>query len=274
MLKPRLIPVLLLKNGILVRSKTFSFHQHTGDPLGQVERYTAWKADELIYLDISREGTHDFRQSMSVIGTTSSGRDMPATMTDDPVAVIRHVSEKCMIPLTVGGHIRTIGDIRVRLQNGADKVSINTRALEDPGFITEAAKAFGSQAIVVCIDALRDATTGAYDVCSGFGKTKTGRDPVAWAKEAEERGAGEILLQPIDRDGMGQGYDKDLITAVAEAVSIPVIALGGVGTFDHFVEGLKAGASAVAAANIFLFSEQSVIKAKKRMKEMGVDVRL
>lgn len=273
MLKPRLIPVLLLKNGILVRSRTFSFHQHTGDPLGQVERYTAWKADELIYLDISREGTHDFRQSMSVIGTTSSGRDMPATMTDDPVAVIRHVSEKCMIPLTVGGHIRTISDIRIRLQNGADKVSINTQALENPGFITEAAKAFGSQAIVVCIDARRN-PDGTYDVCSGFGKKSTGRDPVAWAKEAEERGAGEILLQSIDRDGMSQGYDLDLIAAVSEAVSIPVIALGGVGTFDHFAEGLKSGASAVAAANIFLFSEQSVIKAKKRMKEMGVDVRL
>jgi cyclase len=273
MLKPRLIPVLLLKNGILVRSKTFTFHQHTGDPLGQVERYTAWKADELIYLDISRNNTHDFRQTMSVIGTTSSQKNLPATMTNDVISVIRYVSEKCMIPLTVGGKIRTIEDIRIRLANGADKVSINTQALEDPSFIDEAARAFGSQCIVVCVDVKRN-FDGNCEVYKNFSKEPTGLSPVDWCKEAERRGAGEILLQSIDRDGTGTGYDVDLISEVSHSVSIPIIALGGVGTFAHFIEGLRAGTTAVAAANIFHFSEQSVLNAKKVMRQAGIDIRL
>lgn len=275
MLKPRLIPVLLLKNGVLVRSKTFSFHQHTGDPLGIVERFTAWKADELIYLDINRDDTHDFRETMHVIGTTSSGKDIGATMTNNFIDIIRSVSERCMIPLTVGGKIRTLEDIRTRLKNGADKVSINTQSIDDPSFIDAAAKMFGNQCIVVCVDVKFDSTKGIHEVCKKFGKTGTGMDPVAWCKEAEKRGAGEILLQSIDRDGTGQGYDLPLISRVADAVSIPVIALGGVGTFDHFVEGLTKGhASAVAAANIFHFSEQSIVKAKQYMKTSGIDVRL
>lgn len=275
MLKPRLIPVLLLKNGVLVRSKTFSFHQLTGDPLGQVERYTAWKADELIYLDINRDDTHDFRETMHVIGTTSSGKDMPATMTNNFIDIIKHVSQRCMIPLTVGGKIRTLEDIRIRLKSGADKVSINTKALEDPSFIEQAAKEFGNQCIVVSVDVRFDPSNGKHEVVSGFGKQPTGHDPVAWCREAEKRGAGEILLQSVDRDGTGQGYDIPLIRAVSDAVTIPVIALGGVGTFDHLVQGLTEGhASAVAAANIFHFSEQSVIKAKKHMKTAGIDVRL
>lgn len=274
MLKPRLIPVLLLKNGILVRSRTFTFHQHTGDPLGQVERYTAWKADELIYLDISRDDTHDFRQTMNVIGTTSSGKNVPATMTNDIIEIVRHVSEKCMIPLTVGGKIRSIDDIRVRLANGADKVSINTQALEDPSFIDRAARAFGSQCVVVCVDVRRDPQRGTYEVMKRFGGEPTGLSPVEWCKEAERRGAGEILLQAIDRDGTGTGYDLPLIRSVAESVSIPVIALGGVGSFSHFVEGLRAGAAAVAAANIFHFSEQSVIRAKQTLADAGIDIRL
>jgi len=275
MLKPRLITVLLLKNGVLVRSNTFSFHQHTGDPVGQVERFTAWKADELIYLDINRDDVHDFRQTMHVIGTTCSKKDLEATMTNDIIDIIREVSKRCMIPLTVGGKIRTLDDIRIRLKNGADKVSINTQALEDPSFIEKAAEAFGSQCIVVCVDVKKDAMTGKHEVYKHFGKEKTGLDPVEWCKEAERRGAGEILLQSIDRDGIGEGYDNDIIRRVADAVSIPVIALGGVGKFEHFVEGLKkGGASAVAAANIFFFHEQSVIKAKKHMAACGIDVRL
>ncbi|MDO8468833.1 MAG: imidazole glycerol phosphate synthase cyclase subunit [Candidatus Peribacter sp.] len=275
MLKPRLIPVLLLKNGILVRSKNFTFHQHTGDPLGQVERYTAWKADELIYLDINRDDTHDFRETMSVIGSTSSNKNIPATMTNDVVSVIRSVSEKCMIPLTVGGKIRSIDDIRVRLANGADKVSINTQALDNPSFIDHAARTFGNQCIVVCIDVKRDPGTGVCEVYKHFGRDPAGMKPIAWAKEVERRGAGEILLQSIDRDGTGTGYDLALIRSVAESVSIPVIALGGVGKFSDFVAGLKEGrASAVAAANIFHFSEQSIIHAKQEMQASGIDVRL
>lgn len=275
MLKPRLIPVLLLKNGVLVRSRTFSFHQLTGDPLGQVERFTAWKADELIYLDINRDDTHDFRETMHVIGTTSSGKNIPATMTNDFVSIIRSVSERCMIPLTVGGKIRTLDDIRIRLKNGADKVSINTQALAEPSFVDEASRTFGAQCIVVCVDVKEDAEQGTHEVYSAFGKRPTGLSPVDWCRELERRGAGEILLQSIDRDGTGQGYDLALIRSVADAVSIPVIALGGVGRVEHFTEGLREGhASAVAAANIFHFTEQSVINAKKHLKQAGIDVRL
>ena len=275
MLRPRLIPVLLLKDGALVRSRTFSFHQFTGDPLGQVERFTDWRADELIYLDINREGSHDYRETMHVIGSTSSRKDLPATMTNDVVEIIRLVSEKCMIPLTVGGKVRSLDDIRIRLKNGADKVSINTKALEDPAFITEAAKAFCNQCIVVSVDVKFDPATGKHEVFKSFGKEPTGLDPVTWCKEAERLGAGEILLQSIDRDGTGKGYDLPLIKNVADAVSIPVIALGGVGKFEHLIEGLRNGhASAVAAANIFHFSEHSVINAKKAMYSAGVPVRL
>lgn len=275
MLKPRLIPVLLLKNGILVRSRTFTFHQHIGDPIGQVERFTAWKADELIYLDINRDESHDYRETMHVIGTTSSQRELPATMTNDFISIVRAVSEKCLVPLTVGGKIRTIEDIRVRLKNGADKVSINGQGLEDPGFIDRAAKAFGSQCIVVCVDVKVDPATGKHEVFKRFGREPTGLEVTEWCREAERRGAGEILLQSIDRDGTGQGYDIPLIRKVVDAVSIPVIALGGAGTFEHLVEGLRDGhATAVAAANIFHFTEHSVVHAKEYMKRAGIDVRM
>lgn len=275
MLKPRLIPVLLLKNGILVRSRTFDFHQSTGDPIGQVERYTAWKADELIYLDITRDGTHDYRRVMSVVGSTSSRKNIEATIVNSFTDVINCVSQKCMIPLTAGGKIRTLDDIRAYLKNGADKVSINTQAVKDPAFIELAAQKFGSQCIVVSVDVRRDPNTNNYEVYANFGKQQTGLHPIGWCREVERRGAGEILLNSIDRDGTGMGYDLELIRMVTDSVSIPVIALGGVGKFEHLVEGLKeGGADAVAAANIFHFTEHSIIHAKKYMELAGVDVRV
>ncbi len=275
MLKPRLIPVLLLKNGILVRSKNFDFHQSTGDPIGQVERFVAWKADELIYLDISREGAHDYRETMQVVGSTSSRKDLEATTSGDFIDVVKAVAKVCTIPFTVGGKIKTLEDIRARLKNGADKVSVNTIALENPSFITEAAEKFGSQCIVVSMDVKYNSHSNTHEVYKNFGKESAELDPVMWAKEIEKKGAGEILLQSIDRDGAGNGYDLPLIKKVSESVSIPVIALGGVGTFQHLVEGLILGeASAVAAANIFHFTEQSIINAKKHMREAGIDVRM
>ena len=275
MLTTRLIPVLLYKSGILVRSRTFTLHQATGDPITQVERLTAWKADELIYLDISRDAVYDFRQTMNVIGPTSSSRDLFATMQNNFIDVVREVSKICRIPLTVGGKIRTIEDIRVRLEAGADKVSINTEALRRKEFIREAAEAFGSQCIVISIDVKFDQEKNRWAVYRDFGKVRTGLDPATWAKEAVQYGAGEILIQSIDRDGTGRGYDLDLVREVVREVSVPVIALGGVGEFEHLVEGIKRGeASAVAAANIFHFSEQSVINAKEYMKKKGINVRL
>ena len=272
MLKPRLIPVLLFKNGVLVRSQHFEFFQSTGDPIGQVERFTQWKADELIYLDISRDNVYNAQGTMQNIGSTTSGKDMGAAASDNFIEVIQAVAQKCFVPLTVGGKIRTIDDIRVRLKSGADKVSINSAALENPSFITEAAQVFGSQCIVVSID-VRKSPDG-WEVYSHYGEHATGLSVVEWATKVASLGAGEILLGSIDRDGAGEGYDIELVSAVASAVSIPVIALGGVGKFQHFVEGLQSGASAIAAANIFHFTEQSVINAKRFLQSSGVAVRL
>lgn len=275
MLTTRLIPVLLYKNGIVVRSRTFSLHQATGDPITQVERLTAWKADELIYLDISRDEIYDLRQTMNVIGPTSSRKDLSVTMQENFIDIVSEISRKCRIPLTVGGKIRTVEDVRARLKAGADKVSINTAALDNPNFIREVAEAFGSQCVVVSIDVKFDPEKGSWEVFSTFGKKGRGLDPVSWAHEAVRCGAGEILIQSIDRDGTSKGYDLPLIRLVAEAVPVPVIALGGVGEFSHLVEGVKGGgASAVAAANIFHFTEQSVIHAKEYMKTKGINVRL
>jgi cyclase len=274
MLKPRLIPVLLLKNGILVKSRLFSFHQLTGDPISQVERFTDWKADELIYLDISREGGHGKDETMSLIGSQTSQKDLSLEETQSFVDIIKKVGEKCTIPLTAGGGVKSLSDISVLLKNGADKVSINTKVIEDPEFIKQAAEKFGSQCIVISIDVKRDEKTGELKVYKNFGSEETGLNPVEWSKKVEELGAGEILLNSIDRDGTGKGYDIELIKIVSEAVKIPVIALGGVGKFEDFKDGLSAGASAVAAANIFHFTEQSVINAKKYLKEAGIDVRI
>ncbi len=274
MLRPRLIPVLLYKDGILVRSKSFNFHQSTGDPVEQVVRFTEWKSDELIYLDISRNNLYNAEQGMSTVGSTSSKREHESYHSENFESVVKAIAKQCNIPLTVGGKIRTIDDVRIRLKYGADKVSINSMAFERPEFITEVSKQFGSQCVVASVDVKFDATTGKHEVYVSNGKIATGLNPVDWCKQLEKLGAGEILLQSIDRDGGAKGYDINLIKMVTESVSIPVISLGGVGTYQHLVEGLEAGASAVAAANIFHFTEQSVVKAKEYLNASGVHVRL
>ncbi len=262
MLKNRLIPCLFLKNGHIVRSEKFTFHQFLGDPLHQVDRINSWSADELIYVDISNEEYYDLRRDDHRIKSMS-----------DIYQIIEEISKTCFIPLTFGGNIRTIDDIRRRLKLGADKIIINTITHENPSFITEGAKIFGNQCIVVGID-VKINEQGKYEVYSQHGKKSTGKDPVAWAKEVEKLGAGEIFLNSIDRDGTAEGYDTELIRSVAENVNIPVIACGGVGTFEDFKEGIVKGkASAVAAGNIFNFTENSVIRAKKIMLAAGVNVR-
>ena len=263
MLKKRLITCLFLMNGMLVRSEKFDYHNALGNPIHQLERYNDWQVDELIYIDISREDTYDL------------GRyDTKVKIKDNILDIISEVSKKCFIPLTFGGRIRTIQDIRERLKRGADKITINTIAIENPNFITEAARIFGSQCIVVSID-VKINDKGEYEVYKEFGQNPTGMNPVEWAKKVESLGAGEIFLNSIDRDGTGEGYDLDLIRMVSESVNIPVIACGGVGKFQDFVDGIKIGkASAVAAGNIFNFTEISAIKAKKLMKENGIEVRI
>ncbi|MBI1866259.1 MAG: imidazole glycerol phosphate synthase subunit HisF [Candidatus Staskawiczbacteria bacterium] len=262
MLKKRLIPCLFLKNGRLVRSEKFSYHQVLGNPITQVERINSWSADELIYIDISDDQHHDLQRD-----------DHKIKSMDSIYQIIETVSKTCFIPLTFGGNIKNIADIRERLKRGADKVIINTAVFENPDFITKASKAFGRQCIVVGID-VKINEKKEYEVYVSHGKKPTGLDPVFFAEEVEKRGAGEIFLNSIDRDGSANGYDIKLIKMVVKAVSIPVIACGGVGEFSHFVDGIKeGGASAVSAGNIFNFTENSVIEAKKTLKNAGIDIR-
>jgi cyclase len=189
------------------------------------------------------------------------------------IDVIKQVATQCFIPFTAGGGIRTIDDIHNLLKAGVDKIAINTAAVENPDFIRKAAQKFGDQCIVVSIDAKKK-EDGTYEVYTQGGKKATGLNPVEWAKEAEKLNAGEILITSIDCEGMMGGYDIQLIREVSDAISIPVIAHGGVGTLQHLVEGLREGkASAVAAASIFHFTDQSPIKARRFMKEAGIDVR-
>ena len=261
--RPRLIPVLLLKNGVIVRSQRFTVHQVIGNPMSTVERLSQWNVDELIILDISRgEGRHDLRRDdlhQKYCGDTA-------------IDVLREVVKCCFMPLTFGGRIRTIADIEARLAAGADKVAINSAAFDDPTLIEASARRFGVQCIVGGIDALRH-PDGRYEVFAHDGKRGTGRDPVAWARVLAERGAGEIFLNSIDRDGSAQGYDTELIARIADAVGIPVVACGGVGSYDHFSAAIEAGAAAAAAANIFHFFELSYSHAKRACLDAGNTLR-
>lgn len=265
MLKDRLIPVLFLRNGYLVRSESFQVHQNLGNPVAQVERYDAWDVDELIYIDITRSGHHDYQRS-DLGGLRGV---LPATFEE----IIPVVAEKCFMPLTFGGGIRTLEDARRRFESGADKITVNTQALQDPSFISALAHEFGSQAVVVSIDA-RLIEGGAHQVFSQWGSVPTGRDPRDWAREAQERGAGEILINSIDRDGKACGYDIELIRGVVEATSVPVIACGGAGNYDHFVDVFRqARPAAVAAGNLFHFKELAYPMAKRHLKKHALNVR-
>lgn len=259
---PRLIPCLLLKNGLIVRSQLFKVHQLIGNPMSTVERFSHWNVDELILLDISQGDYHDLRRD-----------DLQQQYAgNSALNVFRAVAEVCFMPLAFGGKIRSVEDVRVRLAAGADKCIINTAAVEDPGLVTSVAAAFGSQCVAVSIDAKK--TLGGYEVYTHGGSRPTGLDPADWAARAEGLGAGEIFLNSIDRDGSAMGYDTSLIRRVVEATSIPVIACGGVGAYEHFAPGiLEAGASAVSAANIFHFFELSYPLAKKACINAGIPMR-
>jgi cyclase len=251
MLCKRLIPCLDVKDGRVVKGVRFVELRDAGDPVAAALAYDAQGADELVFLDIT--ASHEGR----------------ATMLD----VVRRTAEGIYMPLTVGGGVRTLADIRTLLRAGADKVSLNTAALERPALVTEAARAFGSQCIVVAIDA--KATDGHWEVFTHGGRRPTGRDAVAWAREVEGLGAGELLLTSMDRDGTGMGYDLALTRSVAEAVSVPVIASGGVGRLEHLREGVVEGrADAVLVASLFHFGEHTVPEAKRYLREHGVPVRL
>lgn len=261
MLKTRLIPVLLLKDGMLVRSESFKIHQIIGNPIHEVERFNQWNVDELIYLDISGEDGKNIGRNDSKI------KDL-----GDNLGILEAVSKNCFMPLTWGGRIKSIVDIRERIARGADKVSINSQAIKNPDLIMQGANSFGSQAIVVNID-VKKHQDGSYEVFIDGGKTPTGVTPIKWAKQVEEYGAGEILLQSINNDGIACGYDLELIEAVSSETAIPIIVLGGVGTFEDYSKGIEAGASAVAAANIWHFKEMADRQGKLALYRAGVDVR-
>lgn len=259
----RLIPCILLKNGMIVRSQLFKTHQVIGNPINTIRRLSNWNVDELVLLDISDEDFHDVRRDDMYVKYDNSST----------VGLLKQISEVCCMPLAFGGRIRTLEDMRVRLANGADKCVINSEAVKNTDLIVQGAKEFGSQCIVISIDVFKH-DNGKYEVFIDGGKTSTGLDPVEWAKKVESLGAGEIFLNSINLDGTGLGYDLDFIKTVTSAVTIPVIACGGVGTYDHFAEGVqKAGASAVSAANIFHFFELSYPLAKKKCIENGVSMR-
>lgn len=261
MKKNRLIPVLLLKDGWLVQSKGFSKFQNLGNPVAAVKRLSEWGADELIYLDISKDEVYDLRRN-----------DIKNPNRDNILDILEDVSKVTFMPITIGGKIRSLTDIEARLKRGADKISINTQAVADTDLITSAAKEFGSQCIVVSIDV--KTVEDKQIVFTEGGKKNTGLEPVAWAIEAQEKGAGEILLNSIDRDGTKSGFDTVLIARVTDRVKIPVIAMGGAGEWEHFGEVFKnTGADAVAAANIFQHIDQSVYLAKKYLHDNHFNVR-
>jgi len=256
MLKVRVIPCLDVKDGRVVKGVNFVGLRDAGDPVEQARIYDAAGADELCFLDIT--ASHENR----------------GTILD----VVRRTAEACFMPLTVGGGVRMIEDIRALLLAGADKVSINTAAVRNPDFVREAAEKFGSQCITVAIDAKSvepGRTPSGYEIFTHGGRQPTGIDAVEFAKLVETKGAGEILLTSMDRDGTREGFNLGLTRAIADAVSIPVIASGGVGTLDHLVEGVTEGhASAVLAASIFHFGEHTIREAKLHMARAGVAVRL
>jgi cyclase len=261
MKKNRLIPVLLLRNGWLVQSKQFKRYQNLGNPISAVKRLSEWASDELIYLDISSDDSYDMRRD-----------DLGHPNRHSIFEIIEDVSKVAYMPITVGGRIRTLQDIEKRLSLGADKVAINTIAIEDPQFIETAAKEFGSQCIVISIDVKKQ--NEAMLVMGRGGMQPTAYTPEDWAKTVEHLGAGEILLNSIDRDGMKNGYDIELLNRVTKAIKIPVIACGGVGEWAHFAEALEqTDVDAVAAANIFHYSDQSVFLAKKFLSDRGLNVR-
>ena len=251
MLKARLIPCLDVKDGRVVKGVNFVDLRDAGDPVEIAKAYDAAGADELCFLDIT--ATHENRGII--------------------FDVVQRTAEACFMPLTVGGGVRTLDDIRKLLLAGADKVSINSAAVANRDFVRQAAEKFGAQCVVVAIDA-KSVSPGKWEIFTHGGRKPTGIDAVGFAREVTALGAGELLLTSMDRDGTGKGFDLELTRAVADAVSVPVIASGGVGNLDHLVEGIRDGhAAAVLAASIFHFGDHTVAEAKHAMAARGITVR-
>ena len=251
MIKIRIIPCLDVDNGRVVKGINFVNLIDAGDPVKQAKFYSDNGADEITFLDIT--ATHERRGAM--------------------VDIIERTANECLVPLTVGGGIRNIDDMKMFLSVGADKVSVNSSAIKEPKIITKGAVKFGNQCIVVAIDAKKKGNS--WEVYVNGGRISTGIDAIQWAKKVEKLGAGEILLTSMDRDGTKSGFDLNLTKEVSSSVSIPVIASGGIGEINHFVDGVKkGGASALLAASVFHFGEFSISEVKKHLISQGIDVRM
>lgn len=254
MLAKRIIPCLDVKDGRVVKGVNFVDLRDAGDPVEQAQVYDAAGADELVFLDIT--ATHENRNTM--------------------MEMVRAVADQVFIPFTVGGGIRTVADMRLILRSGADKIGINSAAVRTPDLITHGAEEFGSQAVVVAIDArLTPGTSDHWEVFISGGRTPTGLDAIDWAKRAEELGAGEILLTSMDGDGTQEGYDIRLTRAISDAVNIPVIASGGAGKVQHFAQALtEGGADAALAASLFHYKQLTIAEVKQYLAEQGLPIRL
>ena len=252
MLKTRIIPCLDVKNGKVVKGTKFKNLKYAGDPVKQAQIYDKQGADELCFLDITASS-----EKRNII-----------------FDVVKKTAQKCFMPLTVGGGVRSIKDIRKLLLCGADKVSINTSAIKDPNLVKKSSKKFGNQCIVVAIDA-KKIDKNKWEIYTHGGRQKTGIDAIKWAKKMENYGAGEILLTSMDKDGTKSGFDLELTKKISNIINIPVIASGGVGNIQHLIDGIKIGkASAVLAASIFHYGKFTIKEVKKKMKQKGIAVRI
>lgn len=261
MLKTRLIPVLYIKNGLIVRSEKFSYHQNIGNVIDEAKRYNEWNVDELIYIDISREKYYDLRRD-----------DLETKSYTSIKQIIRKISKVCFMPLAFGGGIRNMKDVDLRIRNGADKVVLNTGAFLNPDLITLVARKYGSQAAVISID--YKIIDNKPIVFTNFGSNNTNITVMEWIEICEVKGAGEIFLNSIERDGTAKGFDLKIIAKIVEKTSLPVVVCGGAGSLDDFVKlAQKVNVSGIAAGNIFHFTELSYPNAKKLLKSKGLNFR-
>lgn len=261
MLKTRLIPVLYIKNGLIVRSEDFSYHQNIGNIINEARRYNEWNVDELIYIDISREKVYDMRRDDHKIKSADSIEE-----------IIKEISKVCFMPLSFGGGIRKMEDIDLRIRNGADKITLNTGAIESPQLIKDASQKYGAQCVVVSVDyKMIDNTPTVF---SSFGSCNTGMNLFDWIRECEHLGAGEIFMNAIERDGRACGYDIDNIGKAVGSTSLPIVACGGAGDFYDFIDlANETKVSGIAAGNWFHFVERSYPRAKQALKTNNLNVR-
>jgi cyclase len=261
MVKIRIIPVLYIKNGLIVRSEDFSYHQNIGNIINEASRYNEWNVDELIYIDISRTDKYDLRRDDHKIKSYSSKQE-----------IIEQIAKVCFMPLTFGGGIRSLDQIDTLIKSGADKITLNTGAFENPHLIKECSKKYGAQATVLSID--YRIVDGQATVFTNFGQTQTKVSLFDWVKEVEKLGAGEIFVNAIERDGKANGFDVETIGLVVNTTKLPVIACGGAADEYDFVDLAKATkVSAIAAGNMFHFTERSYPRAKQVLKKNGINVR-